>query len=469
MSIRFKLPLALFGFLIVVIALLWILEIGMLESIYQGIQQDNITRAGTILTNHIDTDDLQEKVDQLSFGNDICILITDEQGYLVSRSRQKNCDSQIDMYSFLRRVEMAKQNNGIYLEEVNGKEAIIPGNPVVGLSDIELRDKTELQYTKILWMENSIRVLFLSTTITPLSASVETLKAILLIVTVFMSIAALILGLALSHTITRPLLSLTEKAKSLGKEEQVDFHVSGYQEVAELSATLDKAHQDLKEVERLRNELIANISHDLRTPLTMISGYAEMMRDLPDENNQENLQVILDETQYLTRLVNDVLDLSKLQANADKLTLSQFDLTLLLIESIERIQSMSHTIIDFKYDEHILIEADEMKISQVFYNFVSNAIHYSEKDSPIIIRQILKDPIVRIEVEDHGKGIAHEDLDKIWECYYRTNNDHTRNVIGSGLGLYIVKQILDMHQADYGVESELDKGSTFWFELKIKK
>lgn len=464
-SIQFKLPLALFSFLIIIIALLWILEIGMLDVIYQKIQTDNIEKTGTILTNQINRENLQDTVNQISMGNDICVLITDEHGRILSRSNQKNCDAQIDMYSFLKRVEAANHNNGIYLEEVIEKEAVVSDGASFLIPDIELRETKELQYTKIIQTYNQVRILFLSTALTPLSTSVETLKTILMIVTVFMSIAALLLGLGLSHMISKPLLVLSEKASYLGKDKQVDFNVEGYKEVKQLSETLHQAHEDLQEVERLRNELIANISHDLKTPLTMIAGYAEMMRDLPDENNQENLQVILDETQYLTRLVNDVLDLSKLQAGAGKLNISRFNLSQLILTNIERIQPLSSHKIQFDFDESVWVEADEMKISQVLYNFISNAVNHSQSD--VEICQLVSSSHVRIEIKDHGKGIQESELDKIWDCYYRTNQDHVRSVTGTGLGLYIIKQILELHKSAYGVDSVLNEGSTFWFELKL--
>ena len=257
------------------------------------------------------------------------------------------------------------------------------------------------------------------------------------------------------------IVPINNNAKDLGKD--IIFDAKGYLEIEELSETLNQANKDLHQVENLRNELISNISHDLKTPLTMISGYAEMMRDLPDEINEENLNVIIQETKYLTRLVNDVLDLSKLQANAKKLEIKEFDCTQLILDIIERVKTLSNLEIQFEYDQNYYVIADELKISQVFYNILNNAIHYT-KDR-VIVKQINFEDKIRIEIIDNGEGIQEDELDNIWQCYYRSNH-HQRQVSGSGLGLYICKQILDIHQANYGVTSKINEGSCFYFELK---
>ena len=121
--------------------------------------------------------------------------------------------------------------------------------------------------------------------------------------------------------------------------------------------------------------------------------------------------------------------------------------------------------ITFESKERVFIFADELKISQVIYNLVNNAINYVGKDKTVIVTQKVKDKKVIIEVTDHGDGIPPEKLEHIWDRYYKVDKEHKRGVIGTGLGLSIVKSILDAHQARYGVRSKLGVGSTFWFEL----
>lgn len=436
--------------------LLWVLEVLLLDTIYKHIKTTSIIQTGEYIAENMNREGFSDMIDQISMSSDVCVVIYDEQMNRIYKSDvSKKCSQDIlNNDRVLERIYNASLNNNTFTEEVKTMEIYDFG--------FIRPSKTfhEIQYTHIVNQVKPYYIL-MNTTITPLDATVETLKTILIIVTIGMGIVAIILGYFISIKITKPIQQLNESAKHLGKEE-VNFQGKGYLEIEELSQTLNQANEDLHQVEKLRNELISNISHDLRTPLTMISGYAEMMRDLPDENNEENLNVIIDETKYLTRLVNDVLDLSKLQAGAQKLTPKVFDLTQMMLEIIERVKALSEITIEFEYNEHIQIYADEMKISQVFYNILNNAIHYT-KDK-VIISQIIKKDTIRIEIQDNGEGIAKEEKEHIWDCYYRSKN-HQRQVSGTGLGLYICKQILDLHHAKYGVESELHQGSIFYFEL----
>ena len=250
----------------------------------------------------------------------------------------------------------------------------------------------------------------------------------------------------------------------------MEFNAKGYREVEELNDTLNYAKTELAATEKLQQELIANISHDLRTPLTMITGYGEVMRDLPGENNAENIQIIIDEATRLSTLVNDLLDLSKLQSGALQAEKKEFCLTDSVSGILERYSKLVEQDgfnISFDSSEDIYVNADELRISQVIYNLVNNAVNHAGADKTVIITQKLFDRRVRIEVTDHGEGIPADKLPYIWERYYKVDKEHKRGVIGSGLGLSIVKSILDAHNARYGVRSTYGKGSTFWFELAV--
>lgn len=453
-SIKFKIPFYLFIFVIAMLLFLWISEILLLDTIYKKTKTDTIMEVGEHISQNINHPEIEKYVEQMVLRNDVCIAIFDHNG---TPTFQKGC-SQNEFSNTTRlfeRMNDAYHNHGTFVEEVKKTEVIN-----TGFNFIPVKTYHELQYSHIV-NQRVPYYIFMNSTITPLDDTVDTLKTILTIVTLGMGFIAILLGLYISKKIITPIHALNQSAKKLGKED-VSFDVKGYQEIEELSSTLNQANQDLHQVEKLRNELISNISHDLKTPLTMIGGYAEMMRDLPDENNEENLNIIIEETKYLTRLVNDVLDLSKLQAGAQKIDITTFDLTQMILDKIERTKSFCD--IEFIYDTHIQVKADEMKISQVFYNILNNAIHYT-KDK-VIVRQIIQNKTVRIEIQDNGEGIEENELDSIWECYYRSSN-HSRQVSGSGLGLYICKQILDLHQAKYGVTSIVHEGSTFYFELDV--
>ena len=222
------------------------------------------------------------------------------------------------------------------------------------------------------------------------------------------------------------------------------------------------------EKEKMRANLLRAISHDLRTPLTMISGYSEVMRDIPGEMTPENMQIIIDETKHLSDLVNDILDISTMTGGAGKLECRLFSLTDTVRRTMERYNKLrTHDgyTITFLCDRDAYIYADPLRILQVVYNLINNAIHYTGADKVVVIRQITEQGQCRIEVSDTGEGIPAEQLPYIWDRYYKVKNYYKRSVTGTGLGLSIVKNILLLHGAEFGVRSEVGHGSTFWFAL----
>ncbi|MEG2417949.1 MAG: HAMP domain-containing sensor histidine kinase, partial [Eubacterium sp.] len=213
-------------------------------------------------------------------------------------------------------------------------------------------------------------------------------------------------------------------------------------------------------------------SHDLRTPLTMITGYAEVIRDLPGENTPENVQIIIDEANRLAALVNDVLDISKLRAGVQDLDVEIFCLTDTIRQIMKRYTKLTeqdgYSII-FEADSEVYVQGDELKITQVIYNLVNNAIHYTGTDKRVVIRQTISEARVRIAVTDTGEGIAEDQLPYVWDRYYKIDKNHQLASVGTGLGLSIVKNILTLHGMPFGVSSTLNEGSTFWFEMGIAK
>jgi signal transduction histidine kinase len=268
---------------------------------------------------------------------------------------------------------------------------------------------------------------------------------------------------------------MNEAAKGLAKGTyNADFGPHGYREVIELSDTLTSVANELSRNDRLQKELVANISHDLRTPLTMITGYSEVMRDIPGENTPENVQVIIDETQRLSELVNDLLDLSKLQAGARKPELRVIDLDELIRSTMHRYEKLTRHDgykIEYVFTPDVRVLADKTMLLQVVYNLINNAINYTGDDKYVCVRQQLSEDgrRVRISVTDSGKGISDDKLEHIWDRYYKVGKVHKRATVGTGLGLSIVKNILEQHSADYGVESREGEGSTFWFEMDVYK
>ena len=328
-----------------------------------------------------------------------------------------------------------------------------------------------LAFAKIVATDDAEYLVIVESEITPVTSVVDTLRYQLIIMTVVIVILSVIMAVIVAKVISKPISDATEKAKELANQ-NYDLTFSGgkYREITELNNTLSYAAQELKKVDDLQKELIANISHDLRTPLTMITGYAEIMRDIPGESTPENLQIIIDEGNRLNDLVTDLLDISRLRSGTADLKLVPFSLSNCIKSIFARYQKLVENDglnIIFEHDCEVFVKGDELRMTQVLYNLVNNAVNYIGEDKTVIVRQTVKDDMVKIEVIDHGEGIPEEKLDYIWDRYYRVDKEHQRAVIGTGLGLSICKNILIAHDADFGVASKLGCGSNFYFSLPV--
>jgi signal transduction histidine kinase len=283
-------------------------------------------------------------------------------------------------------------------------------------------------------------------------------------------IIAIIMSLYFSKIISRPINSINDKARALANGNyDIKFEHNGIKEVDELSDTLNYLESEVSKTDKYRRDLMANVSHDLKTPLTMIKAYAEMVRDITYDNKEkreDNLNIIIDETDRLNILVGDILELSKLQASSEVLEIEEFDLNKEIKGILKRYDYLKET---EKYNikaimpKEIMVKGDKKRIDQVIYNLINNAINYTGEDKTVTLKVTENKNDYLIEIIDTGKGIKKEDLPYIWDKYYKNDKNHSRNVVGTGLGLSIVKNILEQHGFEYGVNSKRGKGSTFYF------
>lgn len=325
---------------------------------------------------------------------------------------------------------------------------------------------------KALKYNNEVYI-FLNTSIQPLDSSIILLKSQYGYIALIIFGISLIISYVISSQISRPIVKISDSAKKLANG---DFNVSfstdsKVQEIKELSTTLDLAKNELSKTDELRRDLMANVGHDLRTPLTMIKAYAEMTRDLENqtpEKRAENMNIIIEETDRLNVLVSDILDLSKLQSSTYELKIEEFDLNELIRNIIKRfyilIDSDGYEFI-YNNDKEIKVKADKKRIEQVIYNLLNNAVNYTGEDKKIYINVTDEKKKVLVEIRDTGKGIDKEEIKYIWNKYYHNEKKHKRNAFGTGLGLSIVKTILESHNYKYGVKSVKNKGTTFYFEI----
>lgn len=489
----------------ILLVILWLFQIVYLDSFYKTIKKSKLDKATVMLMENLDDEDLATLVDNIASDYEISISIVDREGnILVSQEYMPNSSlrklTREDYQNFYEKaleeggtatIEFEGNSNKTYPEmnELNSpfdfpqvsednmqqqedpnpwksKEDQwfkVPGLKVDGTETVIRLNIQEIAGQEYLIVLNSV--------LTPVNSTVSTLQIQLLYISIILFILSLGIALLMSKKISKSIIKINNSAKELAKGNyEVLFDGNDYREIAELSDTLNYTSRELSRTETLQRELIANVSHDLRTPLTMIIAYSEGMRDLPGENTPENIQVIIDESKRLTNLVNDMLDISKLQSGVIETKMKKYNLTRSIESVMERYTKLKeqdgYNII-FQYDKEVYITADEFKIFQVIYNMVNNAINYTGEDKMVRVKQIIIGNQVRIQVEDTGVGIKKEDMPYVWERYYKVDKKHKRAITGTGLGLSISKNILELHDAEYGVESTENKGSTFWFQLDI--
>ncbi len=281
--------------------------------------------------------------------------------------------------------------------------------------------------------------------------------------------AALLLSALLSRLFSRPILRVTEAARELAAGHyDVSVPVTTKDEIGQLTGALNELGVELGKTEELRRELIANVSHELRAPLTIIRGYAETVRDVTWPNEQkrtEQLNAICEESARLGALVSDILDYSKLQSGAEVMHPESFSGEDALGELVQRFALAAG-----KRDVALelscpggQIRFDRGQFTQVMNNLLDNAVHHAKSRSRIRVSCEARGNCIRISVENQGEPIPAEELPKIWDRYHRAPQHGEAGGLGTGLGLAIVKSILERHGVAYGAESD-ETRTVFWFD-----
>lgn len=229
----------------------------------------------------------------------------------------------------------------------------------------------------------------------------------------------------------------------------------------------------LRELEQAKSDFVSTVSHELRTPLTSIKAYTATLRrgdvDFNEQTRQQFLKVIEEETDRLTRLISDLLDMSRIDSGRMELKKREFDLLRLAEIVVEKLRSQTsnHVIQMRAPHESMTVHADPDKIEQVFVNLVDNAVKYSPEGGKIVISLEMQRHLIKCSVSDQGVGIPVEHIPHIFEKFHRVDNRATREVYGTGLGLYLSKSIVEAHGGSIWVESDFGRGSTFHFTLPL--
>ena len=374
----------------------------------------------------------------------------------------------------------ALKNGSAFGDDIDSISEKLEESPLDSVTET-VRDSDTEAYSRLVYASHITRLGETSTLyiIAPLFTdriTTRIIKNMLVYISFIVILIAILLAIMLSRRLSSPIEALTKSATELSKGNyNVKFDGASFTETKELARALNKASYEMERTDFYQKEIIANVSHDLKTPLTMIRSYAEKIIDITGDNPEKrnsDLNVIISETERLNRLVTDMMSVSNLQSNNVELHKETFN----LVEAAEDVYESFLVLHDSSgYEIHFhpckpaYVVGDRTRIIQVMTNFVSNAVKYSGDNKYVDIQLIRSGKKVAFHCIDHGVGIPADEQQHVWDRYYRTSANHERDIEGTGLGLSIVKGILTLHSAAYGVGSEEGKGSDFWFEMETVK
>ncbi len=443
--------LAIFSLLILIF--LFFFQVIFIDSFYEWTKTKTIKNlANNILITENDAS-LIDKLDRISYQENVCIEITNKNGYTLYKTYNNSC-----------RLNIKTIKSNFLNGNTNTK--------TYNLINTFTNEKSIMAATKL----NDNLYIFISTSLIPLNSTVSIIEQQLIIVSIVVLLLSIGVAYFISKRLSTPIIKISKAAKLIakGKLKTTFETTSDIKELIDLTNALNEMKLELAKTEELQKDLLANVSHDLKTPLTMIKAYAELIIDIninDKEKSKENLKVIVEEVDRLTSLVNDILTLTKIENNLSILEPSIFDLISLIKKIIKHheiyiIKDGYHITFKHKNIKSLKIKADKKKIEQVIYNLINNALNYTGEDKTVVIELKSLNDIYRLSITNSGNLLSKEELDHVFDKYYRNNKNHKRKVYGTGLGLSIVKNILLLHNYNYGVTSSKGEGTVFYFDIK---
>jgi signal transduction histidine kinase len=449
-SLQFRLLVA---FLLVILVAIGTVSVFVLQNTGNELEQFDIRaeqnqadRTGFLLSqyyyiNNSSWDGVQTIVEQIGTAEGQYIVVTDARGIIVANSEGNS---------------LGKKFN----TTAPGTPLYLPSPPFMGGRPTSASQET-------------IGTLYINPENTRLALTkglAETINRFLLWGGLLAIAIALILTLVLSRRISAPIRVLTSTARNLGKGDFSQRVPSkGKGEIAELSQAFNSMADDIERNEKLRQNLIADTAHELRTPLSNLRGYLEAIKDDVVKPDATTINSLHEEATLLTRLVDDLQELALAEASELKLTIQADDISGVIKQAVISSQSQVNdkgiTLNMELPDKLPLCEIDSQRITQVLHNLISNAVTHTPRDGTITISATESGHYVKVTVADTGEGIPAEELENIFERFYRVDRSRSRRTGGSGLGLTITKRLVEAHGGKISVQSEPGKGSRFNFTV----
>ncbi len=472
-SIRSKLTILILGVCLGIILVMWVSTVVLFKPMYYAMTQAQVTRTMNRIRDIIDenggsiTSTVYDEIKNASVSN-MCIEISDSVGGNIWLSEGIGDSCQIHF-----RVGGALPGSHIMNKTIDTPTSVAIRNAIRESGEyfdtiVDDMDNRQIVMGRLIDDRYAVIV---STNLVQADAAIGIVLSQLQSATLIAIVLALIISAIMSDWFIRPVLTLSKATKEVSKGNyRTNIAVSAdfNDELGQLASDFNGMVREIENSQQMQRELVASISHDLRTPLTIIKGYAESIRDMTGNDPEirtRQLNTIIDETDRLTKMVNSVMEYSKLNRDNYKLNIVQYNIRDMCNDVVDiytdKAAKEGKTIV-YEGPEEVYVMADATLIERVLHNFVSNALLHTPEGTQVRVKvRVQDDGKVKVSVADSGSGISEEDQKHIFERYYRSRKNSGKQ--GTGLGLAIVKAILENHGFPYGVDSRLGEGSEFWF------
>ena len=455
-------------FSVIILAVLWALQFIFLGGFYESMKLNELKNTGERIIERLDDNDFHAIMSEYAFMSNLRIIILDESGFVTWNFDGFPTDSPGMMppggygrfpQEYLNTAMQKLSNNNL------GTACYIDTNKRL--------DFTQAVYiAKMTDDSNAVYYVYISSPIPSIDSTISVLKTQFYIIMAILIVLALIMAQWISRKLSKPIIRLTKSAERLVRGElDATFYDNGFTEIHQLASAMNYATNELRSLDKYRKEFIANVSHDLKTPLTIIRFYGELIRDVSGDDpkkRDDHCNTIIREADWLTDMVGEILELSKLESSNSNITKTIVNLSQCLTDCLDSFNVLADKngySFETEIDENSYVYGNEPMLRRTLYNLISNAVNFTGEDKRVVISLKTTGASVRFDVTDTGSGIPKEKQGAIWDRYYKSNEAHKRAIVGTGLGLSIVKSVLVLHNAEYGVISDIGKGSTFWFEL----
>ena len=474
-SFRTKLWIWFAVFAAIILSLLWLLQTVFLQRFYNSMMIGNIRSAAEEILKNCENEDLDDIIDELSVEDTLLVYITEKDGDVLYSS-----DAYNTYFRQLPRQEPGWNRNNPRtrpekLFPVKDSFRTLPDHFDLFLSELKNSENGKVGYiyedhyiygSYLPLEDDESGILYVSGALGAIGAAASIIRIQLIWVTGLSLVLAFVIAWLIAKRFAGPINRLSDQARALGSEDYEEHFEKGFcRELDELSDAMSLSASKLAEARDYQKELLANVSHDLRTPLTMIRGYAEMVRDVSWEDEAQrnaDIGIIIKEADRLTALVNEILEYSRLREKNYKAALLEIDLSELTENVLDRFEPLYRQeggVIERKITPGCIVLGDRELLERAIYNLLDNAARHTSEQEKRITVTVRRDNRIHLEVRDYGEGIDPAELPHIWEKYYTNRQRGSKGV--SGLGLTIVKQIAAIHHGEADAESRPGEGSEF--------